>query len=116
MEKIRPKLTEYRDSLKFKHEDFPEDKFEFMHPNVKTNNCDVIILPFNKMFTQKQVAIPVDKSLLAIIPYFAGQLNDTARWRETKKSKNGIITLTTPKEVNPKSVFSYIETLYRRGA
>ena len=113
MENTRPRLTEYRDSLKFKHDDFPKDEFWLMHPNLITNNCDVIILPFNQSpVTDLQVAIPVHKSLLAIIPYFKGQLNDTVEWKETKKSKNGFITLTTPEEVNAKSVFSYIKTLY----
>ena len=108
MEKSRPKLTEYRDTLKFKHEDFPEKEFEFKHLTFITNNCDVIILPFNKFpETDLQVAIPVHKSLLTIIPYFENQLSDTVEWSETNKSKNGFITLITPEEVDAESVFSY---------
>jgi len=110
---VRPNLNKYWDSIKFKHPDFPEDEFEFMHPTVRTTNCDAIILPFNNNpDLQKQVAIPVDKSILEMIPYYQSQLNNTVGWREMKESRNGIVLLTTPEEVSAKSVFSYIESLY----
>ena len=110
-----PDLTEYQNTLKFKHEDFPVENYEFMHPAPITRCCDVVILPFNSdSENTKQAAIPVHKSLLQIIPYFRGQLNETFNWRETKNN-NGIVTLEAPAHIGADSIFSYIESLYTSG-
>ena len=115
MENARPKLTEYQNTLKFKHEDFPDEKYEFMHPVLRTRSCDVLILPSKSDSNNtKQIAIPVDKSLLEIIPYFQGQLNGSFNWRETKNT-NGIVTLEAPEHIGADSIFSYIESLYTSG-
>ena len=88
MPSIRPKLTE-DNSSKFKHEDFPDELFEMMHPLINTKNCDVIILPFNQdPGHMKQVAIPMHRSLLQKIPYFEGQFKNNVDWRETRKTQS----------------------------
>jgi len=114
----RPKLAENQNCLSFKHPDFPVETFNILHPHFNTKDCDVIILPFNQdPDHQKQVAIPMHRSLLQMIPYFQGQLKNNVEWRETRTQSQTVtsnfITLEMNTDVDARTVFDYLETFYK---
>merc|ERR1712071_233607 len=86
-----------------------------MHPQcINTENCDVMILPFNQDPGHlKQVAIPMTRSLLKKIPYFEGQFKNNVDWRETRPQSQtkSVLKLATSKDVDAKTVYSYLENL-----
>ena len=96
MSEHRENIIEYQNNLKFKHEDFPDDKYKIMHPNDFTAYADMLVL-FEDLCldTNKQVVIPVNRVLMEIIPYFKAQLNEKRKWREVE-NKNGKITKGSP--------------------
>merc|ERR1712035_258440 len=94
----RPDIDDYYKTLKFRHEDYPPDKYEIMHPTLVTACADILIFP-DIVENEKQVIIPVNGSLLEILPYFRAQLEENSGWREVKNSKDKHIILNAPKNV-----------------
>ena len=113
--KSRDTAVDSESKLKFTHVDYPEEKFEIMHPNVITANAEIIIMPVNpNPDNGKYVGIPVHKDIMTCIPYFAAQFKDNAKWRETEKLENGPLKTSVPeiKGLQAKDVFSYVESVY----
>lgn len=76
-----------------------------------TNSADFVILPDNPdPENKKQVVIPAHKDLMIMLPYFRAQLNKGSDWKELRSKT--MLEVTVPLKVDPKAVFSFVESIY----
>ena len=109
----RTNYKEHKRKIMFQHNDYPAEKFQIMHPVMVTGHADVLILPDNDFNEdQKQVAIPVNRSFIEIIPYFKTQFNEASKSRKTRNKENDIFEIRTPPEISAEVVFTYIKSVY----
>ena len=72
----RKNIQQYRNNLKYKNENYPDDKYVIMHPNELTAYADVLVfLEELCPETKRIVIIPVNKVIMVIVPYFEKMLN-----------------------------------------
>lgn len=100
----RTDVESFKNTLKFTSTEYPPDKYEILHPCIRTVGADLVILPALEDTNSRQVVIPVDKSFMKVIPYFKRQFEQNV-WKETK-------SITTPAGIKGKSVLNYIQSLY----
>lgn len=100
----RTDVESFKNTLKFTSTEYPPDKYEILHPCIRTVGADLVILPALEDTNSRQVVIPVDKSFMKVIPYFKRQFKQNV-WKETK-------SITTPAGIKGKSVLNYIQSLY----
>jgi len=111
MKRIRANISVDQDVLKFQDAEFPQTKYEFMHPTMQTLGSDLLIIV--KRTSKKPVAIPVRKEFMAkTIDYFKREHDANSNWKESKSVDGKVRVWEMPDKIDAQSVFLYVKSLY----
>ena len=101
--------------LMFKNADYPDEKYNFLHPVPVTVGCNMLIIIKNQGGT-KPDAIPVHKEfMMAEIDYFKREHDKNSNWRENTQTSEKVWTWEVPHQIAAQSVLVYILRVYQRS-